>query len=105
MSLSLKRRYILSFIGLAIAFAIYGYGFSRSPAMNPNYRTQQEMLASYAKGQGNAAEIRMLAEAYWQRNPDVAMDSYFGRDGKLGLFGAREHFDRHGRAEGRRWGQ
>lgn len=104
MSLTINRRYAGAALGLAIAYAVYGYGFSRSPGMNPDLRTQQELLARYAKSQGNPAEIRALAEAYWQRNPDVAADSYFGRDGEMGVFGAREHYDRHGRKEGRLWG-
>ncbi len=105
MTLSANHRYALAILCLAIAFAVYGYGFSRSPMMNPDLRAQQELLARYARNQGNFAEIRMLAEAYWERNPDVASDSYFGRDGKMGIYGAREHYDRHGRKEGRQWGQ
>lgn len=51
---------------------------------------------------GQACE-RRLAALYWQANPDVSESAYFGRTGRLGMFGAREHFDRHGRREGRPW--
>lgn len=105
MALSKSRRYALAILGMTAAFAVYGYGFYNSPVMNPDFRAQQDVLAHYAKSQGNQEAVRMLAEAYWQRNPDVAADSYFGRNGKMGTFGAREHYDRHGRKEGRRWGQ
>ena len=46
-----------------------------------------------------------LADAYWRRYGDVAADSVVGRDGALGVFGAREHYNRHGRRENRIWGE
>ncbi|MEX2616669.1 MAG: hypothetical protein WD767_11280 [Alphaproteobacteria bacterium] len=105
MTFSKSRRYALAILGLTVAFAVYGYGIYHSPVMNPDFRAQQDLLAHYATSQHSSEEIRMLAEAYWLRNPDVAADSYFGRNGKMGILGAREHYDRHGRKEGRRWGQ
>jgi hypothetical protein len=90
-----------AFIG---AIAVYGYGIARSPLLNAETRAQQQVLARFALQQASPDEVRALAEAYWQRNPDVAQDSFFGRNGKMGIFGAREHYDRHGRKEGRRWG-
>jgi hypothetical protein len=50
------------------------------------------------------AQEERLARAYWARNPDVAGDSYFGEQGRLGVFGARTHYERHGQREGRAWG-
>ncbi|MBO6837260.1 MAG: hypothetical protein JJ878_12755 [Alphaproteobacteria bacterium] len=55
-------------------------------------------------GAGQTVSLRKdSALAYWACYPDVAQDAYFGREGPLNLLGAREHFDRHGRAEGRIW--
>lgn len=42
------------------------------------------------------------AECYWNRYPDVASNSSFGRS--AGLAGARKHFDTFGQKEGRIWG-
>jgi hypothetical protein len=54
-------------------------------------------------GRDDAAE-RRLAERYWQRYPDIAANGHFGRQGSFGIHGAREHYQRHGRHEGRLWG-
>ena len=103
-------RYRLKFIhavaGLcaACSLAIYGYGIADSPLANPEIHAQRELLIRHAALTADPAEARSVADAYWQRNPDVARDRYYGRNGKLGIFGAREHFDQHGRKEGRRWG-
>lgn len=56
----------------------------------------------------NTADHRALqarARDYWQRNPDVAGDAYYGNDGPLGVLGARQHYEDHGRREGRQWVQ
>lgn len=50
-----------------------------------------------------AAEEK-LAHAYWLRYPDVAANPLYGEKGRLGVLGAREHYMRHGRREGRVWG-
>jgi len=44
-----------------------------------------------------------LGSAYWERYPDVAIDRTYGRNGTLGLVGARLHFEDFGQAEGRVW--
>jgi predicted O-methyltransferase YrrM len=44
-----------------------------------------------------------LGGAYWERYPDVANDRTYGRNGTLGLVGARLHFEDFGQAEGRVW--
>ena len=66
--------------------------------------TRQRMLEEVARGKStDLLAERMLAEAYWSRYPDVAADAVFGRTGKMGIYGAREHYQRHGRHEGRIW--
>jgi len=48
---------------------------------------------------------RKLAEAYWQRNPDVAKSPVWGRESPLGILGARDHYRFCGKREGRKWGE
>lgn len=89
----------------AVALAAYGHGAMHTPLLDAR-RGEAVMLAQRTvamAGQGHAEEIA-LAEAYWRRNPDVAADRFFGRAGILSPHGAREHWSRHGRREGRRWG-
>lgn len=46
-----------------------------------------------------------LAEVYWQRNPDVAKSTIWGRQGSLGIFGPRDHYRFYGKRQGRKWGE
>lgn len=52
----------------------------------------------------SAATEQLLAEAYWQRYPDVARSPIWGKKGSLGLLGPRDHFCYRGNAQGRTWG-
>ena len=45
-----------------------------------------------------------LAEAYWQRYPDVAKSDIWGREGAMGVLGARDHYHYYGEVQGRVWG-
>lgn len=45
-----------------------------------------------------------LANAYWQRYPDIAGNEIWGRSGSMGLLGARDHYQYFGKKEGRIWG-
>lgn len=45
-----------------------------------------------------------LAEAYWQRYPDVEQSPVWGRQGTLGLLGPRDHYRHRGKKQGRVWG-
>jgi len=92
--------------GLLLAgFGAYVIGGLHSPLLSATERQQRDYAARIIREEprDDAAE-RALAEAYWQRYPDVAADPTFGRRGRLGINGAREHFQRHGRHEGRIWG-
>lgn len=92
-------------VAFALALGAFVVGAVNSPAVDGIRAQERVVLNKHARRAAVDIEYeRAVAEAYWQRNPDVAADAFFGRDGALGLFGAREHYDRHGRAEGRRWG-
>ena len=98
-------RHALAALLILIALALYGYGALTDRAFDPAERARQAFLARVADNPRDAAQTRALAEAYWTRNPDVAGDKIFGREGALGIFGPRDHYARHGKSEGRRWGK
>lgn len=95
----------LGFAAFAGALAIYAGMAWHSPVWRAELAARDKDLRALAAG----AEIDMaaeakLAEAYWTRYPDVAASAQYGEGGRLGAMGAREHFNRHGRREGRIWG-
>ena len=93
--------------GLAFlaALAAFGVGIVRSPVIDDVLAQERVVINKHARrGQVDVVRERAQAQSYWKRNRDVAQDRFFGIDGALGTFGAREHYDRHGRLEGRRWG-
>ena len=52
-----------------------------------------------------AVEEVELAYKYWGRYPDVAQHAVYGEHGELGVRGAWEHYQQHGRHEAKRiWG-
>ena len=91
----------------AVAWAMYAMGAADSPLLSRVERQRQAYLDEILRNAQTAdlTAERDLAEIYWQRYPDVANDGFFGRNGQMGVFGAREHFERHGRREGRIWGR
>ena len=94
----------LAVLGFVLALVAYAVGAWNSPLADPERRAAIGLLTHHA-GSGKLDEQaeRRLADTYWSRNADVEADSYFGRRGLLGVWGAREHFKRHGRREGRVW--
>ncbi len=90
---------------LLVGYAAYAKGALTSALLDPA-RPEHVAAANQAvrqAGQDNETE-RRLAELYWQRYPDVAVNAIYGPKGPHGIFGAREHYQRHGRHEGRVWG-
>lgn len=100
-----RRRALLGLLLLAvIGLGIAGWLGRHSALLHPELAARKahyEQLSS--EGRIDAQREASLAGAYWRRYPDVAQNPYFGEGGLLGVFGAREHFERAGRAEGRRW--
>ncbi len=89
----------------AAGFALYFWGATNSPVLNSTLAAQKAFVAGVIRSNvTDPAREKALADAYLNRNPDVAQDAYFGRHGKLGLAGARAHYERYGKAEGRKWG-
>ena len=95
---------LVVFTGIALALIVYAVGAWDSPLLDNDRKAQFDVLTLYAHtGKRPEEKERALAEIYWNRNADVAVDPFFGREGSLGIWGAREHFSRHGKREGRRW--
>jgi hypothetical protein len=89
-----------------VAWAVYAYGAFHSPVLDRELAERKAYLNQIAReARADLGEERRLAEAYWARYPDVANDRNFGRASAMGLAGAREHFNRHGKREGRVWGE
>lgn len=88
-----------------VALAVYGWRAAHSPMLDEALAEEQRYRRATAAGAAIGAEDSRLAERYWQRYPDIAGDAYFGRSGPGGPSGARDHYERHGRREGRIWGE
>ena len=89
------------FAGISLALVAYFVGAWHSPLLDRELKLRFDAFTQ-AKA-WNEEEERSLAKAYWNRYADVAADSYYGRKGTLGVWGAREHFNYHGKREGRHW--
>lgn len=89
-----------------LSIVIFAFGIIHSPVVDDVLAQERVVLNKHARADTvDVIRETLFAEAYWRRNPDVAADPFFGTNGALGTFGAREHYDRHGRLEGRRWGR
>ncbi len=99
-----RRETMVVVFAFIVSLLVYVAGALDSPLLNSDRRAEVAHLSRHASA-GKLDERRevKLAEIYWTRYPDVAQDSNFGRSGKLGSWGAREHFKRHGAREGRIW--
>jgi len=89
-----------------VTLVLFGAAIVRSPVLEDSIAQERVVVNKHARrDKVNIERETAFAKAYWARNPDVAQSSYCGEGGALGVFGAREHYDRMGRAEGRAWGQ
>ena len=87
-----------------LSLGVYAYGAFTSTLFDRGLADKRAYLMTASRmPEIDAAEMRRQAEAYWDRYRDVAKDDHFGRNGKLGIYGARSHFLSHGRYAGREW--
>lgn len=99
-------RHAMAILMIVLACGGWLLGAMQSPLLNRQIAAQHARAASVAMhGRLDLSAEPQLAEAYWLRNPDVAADAHYGRHGRIGILGAREHWLRHGKSEGRRWGE
>lgn len=87
------------------AVSLWLLGLLTSPNTSPQTRQQRLFVEHYIQNNApDLKEIRLMAEIYWKRYPDIGRDAHFGRNGIMGIYGARAHYDQHGKIEGRKWG-
>lgn len=89
-----KQTFLIAVLIAGIAAAgAYVYKQQRQSAWD------DQVVSELKRDYPDEARERMLAEIYWSKYPDVAADAYFGKNGRLGVYGPREHYRRH-RTEG-----
>lgn len=87
---------------LTVSCVIWLIGFLQSPLFRPEIHQERLLAEKYSKEQApDYLAEKSLAEAYWQRYPDVIDHFYYGKQGPMGIYGAREHYQQHGKREGR----
>ncbi len=92
------------FVLFLLSLGAYGYGAFTSSLLDRGLAGKRAYLMTVSRmPEMDIAEVRRQAEAYWDRYPNVANNWHFGRNGELGIYGARTHYLRHGRYEGRVW--
>ncbi|THB74557.1 MAG: hypothetical protein D6B25_13305 [Desulfobulbaceae bacterium] len=93
---------LLIILIVTLSLCIWFYGLSESPVRQPEQFNQQQYLNKFLRENApDFAAERALAEGYWLRYPDIGSNDYFGKNGPMGLYGARDHFEQFGRKEGR----
>ena len=98
-------RSVIGFAMLLLSYVAYAEGLRHHPQFDAAQAARLAYADHVIRTEKPADDLeRRLAEIYWNRYPDVAQNAYFGRHGNLGIHGAREHYNRHGRHEGRIWG-
>ena len=89
---------------MACALAVWAIGAAHSPFGSTSRAGNRRYLQTEAKQvERDRVEEGRLAAAYWKANPDVKADKHYGPNGPFGLLGAREHYQKFGRGEGRAW--
>lgn len=82
------------------------FGLFTSPLTSPSTKAERRYVETYIQSHSpDLDKVRVLAELYWKRYPDVGQDHHYGRNGIMGIYGARNHYDQHGKVEGREWGR
>jgi hypothetical protein len=87
---------------LVVSLYYYGCGLRHSPVFNPSAQAQKNYLQKFIENNDqNLKQEKLLAEGYWLRYKDVRKDRYWGENGPMGIWGPRDHYQLHGRREGR----
>ncbi len=87
-----------------VSLGIYTYGAFTSSLFDQSLADKRAYLMTISQmPEEGAEEVQRRATLYWDTYPDVSRHEYFGRDGKLGIYGARTHYLKHGRYENRKW--
>jgi len=95
-------RFWITLVVASTSFFIWTLGLLQSPLTRPEIERERLFVKKYL--QDNAPDLlaeKALAEAYLKRYEDVRQDAYYGPNGPMGIYGAGEHYEQHGRREGR----
>ena len=93
---------IITVSTLVVSLYYYGFGLIHSPVFNSGEQAQKKYLQKFIEDNDqNLQQEKLLAEGYWLRYKDVRQDRYWGENGPTGIWGPRDHYQLHGRREGR----
>jgi len=89
---------------MAAAAGVYLWGALSSELLNADSAARNAYVKKIieTRSPDYTRELE-LAEAYWRTYPNVAKDKYYGRNGQMGVHGARAHFEAHGKRIGWKW--
>ena len=105
MTKSTSGRFYITTAILTASVLLWIWGLFYSPIFLPESQQQEQSGNRFIQNHSPELEtIKTLADAYWQRYADIKNDKHYGRNGKMGIFGAEEHFRQHGKQEGRVYG-
>lgn len=92
----------ITIAAVIISSGLWLAGLLSSPLINP----ENQSIYSYRRNTISSSNPeylaeKKLAEAYWQRYPDVNLSEYWGPTGPLRIFGPHDHYKQYGQQEGR----
>lgn len=97
-------RIFLSTLLIVLAWSIWLPEAINSPVFSKQVKAERSYLNDilfYRSPQFQQEKRR--AEMYWKRYPEIADHWLWGKNGKLGIRGPKDHYDRFGKWEGRIW--
>ena len=95
-------RFLLTATAMSIAVLLWFQGFVASPLSSPQRVSEKRFLHDYLeRNKPDLQEERVLAESYWLRYKDIREDPFWGEQGRMGIWGARDHYKQFGKREGR----
>lgn len=93
---------LLTVVSICTSLFFYFNGLSRTSIFNPQKRYEEKFVQKYIEeNDPDYHEELILAQSYWLRYEDVNDNDYWGVNGPMGIWGARDHFLQHGKREGR----
>ena len=93
---------VITFGAIASSTVLWTRGFIQSPLVDPHLRQEEKFIRDYIDANNpDHQQEKILAESYWLRYSDIHNNSYWGVNGPMGIWGARDHFLQHGKREGR----
>lgn len=97
-----KLMWFVAVISILSSFFLYFLGAIHSPLLDPLLQSEKTYLQKYVDNNDqDYREEKLLAKSYWLRYHDVKTNNYWGQNGPMGIWGARDHFVQHGKREGR----